>query len=491
MGWIEKIDHSKGGFVVTCALNYDVAPQRIEFEAKAASVAQTFREFIQSLSPLSQVDRVDEELIDALVNWLVLLDILSEEDLRSVSQVERIGKRLVYQVTTPDEVRVDDMAYLCARFADHIVRTDSELSTFLIELASVGLITEVVRDFQKPATSVSKTDLCVYLDAPVALDLLGLSGSEPKSNINTILQKIRSLGGSVRIYRISVEEMETNLSALLGRSPSDREGATAEALRRGEVLEQFVRQVATNADPFLTQIGVSIVDRTLDQFPNDHKFFEQAAVDSMYSQVGWVRDDLPRFHDAATTALTIRGRRGVRSGDLFQVKHLLVTRNPFFPGLARRVSLDFAYINARQVGPVVHQRQLATAVWLRAGLGLSDEEIPRKYILSACRRVLTLRKNIVEKVRQVSDSLTKQQAEQLELLLTQGRSTQVLMDKTLGAATVINASNVALLVEEMRNALVQEERNLAAEKIDQVRREAKQQKREFARCLIPRFDGAI
>lgn len=472
LGWLSRIEIQEHAYLVTCEPSDDVVRHRGEFEQKAVELAADFRDFIRALSPLSQVDKTDEELIDALVDWLISLDVLSEGDLRSVAQVERVGKKLVYNVTEPQEVRSDDMAYLCARYAHHIVKSESEREQFLIELASVGLITEVVRDFQKPSTSVSKTDLAVYLDAPVALDFLGLSGRDAKDNIKTILDKIVALGGSVRVYGISIDEMQTSLSAMLNRRPQDREGATADALRRNEVLEAFVRQVATNPDPFLKDAGVGIVDQSLGQFPNDHRFFEQSAVDDLYSQIGWVKDDAPRYHDAATAALTLRKRRGTRSGDVFEVKHVMVTRNPFFPSLARRISVGRNYINSQQVGPVIHQRQLATAVWLRAGLGKGDETIPRRYILSACRRVLTLRHNIVERVRRVGQDLSPDQAEQLELLLTQGRSTQVLMDKTLGAENVIDSSNIALLVDEMRRALVSDIASEAEKEIKRVRSEA-------------------
>lgn len=479
LGWIKRVEIQDHAYVVTCEPSDDVTTHRGEFEAKAAELARDFRDFIHSLSPLSQVDKTDEELIDSLVDWLISLDVLSEEDLRSVAQVERVGKKLVYKVQEPQEVRADDMSYLCARFAHHIVESKSGLEHFLIELASVGLITEVVRDFQKPSTAVVRTDLAVYLDAPVALDLLGLSGREARDNIKTILDKIVSLGGTVRIHRISIDEMQTSLSAMLSRRPQDRDGATAEALRRNEVLEAYVRQVATLPDPFLREAGVAILDQSLKQFPNEHRFFEQGAVDELYSQIGWVRDDAPRFHDAATAALTMRKRSGTRSSDIFEVKHVVVTRNPFFPSLARRISIAHNYINAHQVGPVVHQRQLATAVWLRTGLSKGDETIPRRYILSACRRVLSLRHNIVERVRKVSQALSPDQTEQLELLLTQGRSTQVLMDKTLGAEHVIDSSNIALLVEEMKRALVSDVRTEAAEEIRRVKSEAGKRSNEL------------
>lgn len=476
LGWIKPVDGSRRAYIVTCETDAKVAGDTTEFDSRAVALADQFREFIRDLSPLSQVSLDDESLIDALVDWLVNLDVLTDADLKTVSKVEKVGSKLIYQVVEPDEVRSDDMAYLCARFVESAVKAKSDAAAFLVELGSVGLITDVVRDFHKPSTHVNKTDLAVYLDAPLALDYLGLSGLEAQDSIKVILDRVVAMGGSIRVFRLSIEEMQTSLGALLNRPAHDRDGATATALKRGEVLEAYIRQVANKPDPILKSNGIGIVDQSIEQFPNDHSYFDRDAIDEMYSQIGWVREDAPRFHDAAIAAMTMRKRRGARSSDIFDVKHLVVTRNPMFPSLARRMSVSRSYINNRQVGPVIHQRQLATAVWLRAGLGRpEDEAIPRKYILSACRRVLTLRKNIVQKVKQVSDSLTEEQAKQLELLLTQSRSTEVLMDKTLGSDAVIDSSNISMLVEEMKDALIEEAKKDAENRVRAIRKEAASQ----------------
>jgi len=325
----------------------------------------------------------------------------------------------------------------------------------LIELGEVGLITEVVRDFQRPTTATKTSNLAVYLDAPLALDFLGMSGVAAQESISAVLTPLRAMGGSIRIFRQSIDELKANLSAVLSRRIPDRTGPTAEALRRREVFEPYVREVSSSPEKFLQTAGISILEQNLEMFPSEHRFFTKDAVDLLYAQIGWVREDAARFHDAAIAAMAMRKRMGVRSDDIFEVKHVVLTRNPTFPKLSRRIALEESYIGPQHVGPVVHQRQLATAIWLRAG-ARSDAEIPRRHILSACRRVLTLRKNIVEKVHQLKTGLSDKQAEQLELLLTVDRSAQVLMDKTLGSAAIIDSSKIELLLEEMKKAQIAE-----------------------------------
>ena len=486
--WLTRHDggSNKVAFVITCPPDLAMDEQSGKFVQGASELAQEFRIFIRGLSPLSQVERTDEELLDAIVDWLMRLDSLTEDEMRSASSVQKIGHKLVYEFTPPAEVPTSDDSFLSARFIKHLFESSSKHVEFLTELAGVGLITEVVRDFYKPNSRVKKTDLIVYLDAPVMLDYLGLSGALEQANIKGILTRFQAIGGSLRIYRQSVTELENALGALLARPIPNRQGATADALRRQEVFEPFVRRMAHNADEYITAAGVAILDQELEQFPNEHKFFDKSAIDDLYSQISWVREDAPRYHDSSITALTMRKRAGARGADVFEVKHLVITRNPFFPVLARRISIARSFIGPKHVGPVMHQRQFATAIWLRAGAGGDNQEIPRRYILASCRRVLTLRKNIVQKVQRLASGLTEQQAEQLELLMTEDRSRQILMDRTLGSAAVIDSSNIKVLIEDMKKAAIAEVHADAEDKIKSVTTNAKSEKAELTRSIRAR-----
>lgn len=478
-GWLTRLPTGDAlAFRVTCEPSGLALADAGEFTQRAKELGKEFRDVITKLSPLSAVSKTDSALVDDLVDWLVSIDIYSEDDLRTARKVIRRGTKLVYEIVTVNNKRTTDENYLCARFVDYLIETDSSFVPFLAELASVGLVTEVVRDFQKPTTSVLRTDLAVYLDAPVALDFLGLSGIAAEENIKKILTRVTALGGSLRLFRVSVEEMQNSLQALLDRNPADRDGPTAQALRRGEVHEAFIRQAANNPDRLLREAGIGIVDQTEDAFPNEHRFFSTQDIRDMYADVHWVQDDTPRYHDALAAGLIMRKRGATRSNDLFEVRHVLITKNPYFAPVARRLVQGKSYVGPGHWGPVVHQRQLATAVWLRAGLGAGDIELPRGYILAACRRVLTVHKSLIERVRYEARALSAVKREQLELLLTEGRSTQVLLDKTLGSANVIDSSNVEVLVDEMRRAVAAEAIAEATALVRTARDQAKDQRKQ-------------
>jgi len=243
----------------------------------------------------------------------------------------------------------------------------------------------------------------------------------------------------------------------LARSPPQRTGATAEALRRNQTSEAYVREVISNPDNVLQRFNVAVSDRQLTQFPNEHQYFTAANYEEFYSRIKWQLEEAPRTHDATVLAHVMRMRGDNNASDIFGNRHILITRNGTLAQMARRFCIDANLITTRTCPPIIHQRQLATAIWLRTGFNNEEtQEIPRRYLLAACERVLELKKSIVDQVRLTARSLTPEKAEQLDLLLTQDRSAQILMDKTLGLSNVITTTNIGALVDTMKQGLVLE-----------------------------------
>ena len=495
--WVQRIPESGTAAAYRVIYDNPVAttpgPNEVEIGQVLSAAVDEFQKFIDGVSPLSGFSRSKEELSEILVEWLVSIDAYSEDVLRQ--QATRTSHRtgqLGISVELPDTSTLgSEERYLCARFVKHLCDGGSPFAKDLCKIASVGLLTEVIQDFRQPVTKVDKTKVAVYLDGPVALDLLGVSGRAAADNIRLLVSRLQKIGASLRTFRVSVEELKRALDAVLKRSPPERTGATADAIRRNEASEAFVRQVAADPDAALNHYGVSIADRRLDQYPNDHEHFTEELWRDLFAQVKWHVDPRPREHDATTIALVQRMRQGNQSSDIFQSRHILVTRNGPFAQLARRFCVRADLISENAVSPVVHQRQLATAVWLRTGLADDDEEVPRHYLLAACERVLELNRNVVDQVRLAARNLTPEKAEQLELLLTQDRSVQLLMDKTLGVSSVVSPANIDELVDSMKKELVAEiEENKAAE-IAAINREANAKIRKaHSRCRAAESEKA-
>jgi hypothetical protein len=192
-------------------------------------------------------------------------------------------------------------------------------------------------------------------------------------------------------------------------------------------------------------------------FPTITVFFSHEDYEILYSNVNWHLEDAPRAHDAEIVTNIMRMRRGMSSSDIFETAHVLVTRNGILPGAAKRLAIQSERLRRGTVGPVIYQRELATVVWLRGGLEeAASSQIPMRYLMSSCERVLQIRPDVIEKVRKHARLRSKELASQLDLLLTSDRSTEILMDRTLNVSAVITDANVEQLIQDMKESLISE-----------------------------------
>lgn len=462
-GWLKAITSGTNNvsYLVNCDNQAALPPHSSEVAIvqRLSSVVDEFLDFIKEISPLTISTKSTDDWCDTLVEWLVSIDAYNEDVLRQQQIVpNNINGTIGISIVQSDASRVSsEDRYLCARFAKHLFDTKSPYISDLCKIASVGLLTEVVQDFQKPLSQVTKSDLCVYLDAPVALDLLGVSGSASAENTRIIIKQLQDIGASVRIFEISVEELLRALKAVIARNPAERTGPTADALRRNQTTEAYIRAVIADPNKYLAHYGVGITDRKIDQYPNQDQYFTRQHYNDCYGAIKFQMEDKPRVHDASVIAFIMRMRAGNSRPDLFGNRFIMVTKNGALSQLSRRFCLEAGVLPKRTYPPVIHQRQLATALWLRTGFSNGQEsEIPKRFLLAACERVLELKKAVVEQVRIVGRTMTQEKAEQLDLLLTQDRSAEILMDRTLGVSHVITPTNIEGLVDAMRQGLAEE-----------------------------------
>lgn len=347
--------------------------------------------------------------------------------------------------------------YMAARFIEHITEVKPEYEPYLSRLASIGLLSEVVDDFVRPTTQQQNSDLTIILDAPLALDYLGLSGTALQADIRSVLDALRNIGCSVSVFPTTCEEMSRNLKAMLSLSPEARHGYTHGAMLKGEVRPDYVNAVAANPETALENAGISVRHISLQQYPNTHKHFTDEMMADFLATIQWGADLKPREHDAECLALLMRLREGRHSSDLFKCRYVFATRNPTFVRRSRSYCLQSHLLYDTQEGPIVHQRELATVAWLRTGLGAS-EAIPRQHLVASCNRLLQINPEVAKSVRDTLREFQPDTVEQFQLLLLDHRSVRKLADATLNDEKVVTGDNAAHLLDLMRNATAEEVR---------------------------------
>jgi hypothetical protein len=298
--------------------------------------------------------------------------------------------------------------------------------------------------------------LTLVLDTPVALDYLGCSGKELQEDVKTVLDTLRQIGCSTVVFPVTCTEIQNNLTSMLRLPGPDRHGYTHEAMRKGEVLEAFVQAVARDPEKALDQTGVRVRSITMEQYPGQHRFFDEEKFEDFLSTITWGNDIAAREHDATCLALLLRLREDRHSSDLFRCGYVFVTRNTTFANRSRAYCLEARIINQTQEGPVIHKRELATTAWLRTGLGAALD-IPRSTLIATCDRVLRLRSEVQQAVA-ATLSAAPEKMEQFNLLIQDYRSIRKLADETLNDERVVTPENANLLLEAMRQATIAEEK---------------------------------
>jgi hypothetical protein len=430
----------------------------------------SFQKFIIELSPLTSYQHQREALEEILLNWLVSIDGTDRDAIvRAVNQILETGKLEAATRLPLDEYSLSilqtEEAYLCTRFIDHLHKTKSPLFDQLVDIAAVGQLAEVVQEFQKPNQKnlVRRVDVSIYLDAPFLMDLLGLSGTHSKDNAQYIIEGLREVGAQILVFRHSIDEMVESLRAMKATAKHERYGKTADAIRRREVMPEYVDHVIANPAHYLEVHKVLTLQQSVDQFPGQQGYFSGELRTDLLGRLNWHENLRARERDVDSITIIMRRRTGNRTRNPFQARHLFITNSHLLAQFAKRFCSENHLGDPEDVPPVLHQRTISNALWVTLGAKVL-REVPKRQLLAACEAVLRSKPAVIQRLVQTARQVSPEQIGQLELMLEEPRAVQALMDLTLGVDSVLTASNLDSVVDAMRSSITQE---AVQEKVDE------------------------
>lgn len=463
-----------------------------KFSKTLEDLGNNFVDFIKRISPLPKVNAEKPNLIDLFLRWLISLEVYEQKLLVQKAKemlsdnTGSISKNLENESKISKEER-----YLCARFVTHLEAENKTLFEKIVDINSVVLLTEIAFDFKdSPQKDRKEPDLRVFLDAPFFMDAIGLSGKEREQNALAILKSLKKMECQISIFKHSCDEVRSNLKGLLKNVGWDRYGPTAEALRRSEVREDYVRSVLEDVEYFAEKLGLSVFDRDINLYPYEHKYFTEEDINEFEKHAGWgdspyfyMEETTPARHrDALSIAFIMRLRAGKNSKDPFKNKAVLITRNKVLEQYAKRFCLEKGSITKSSFGPAIHQRKIASLLWLTYGTS-EQKKVSRHQLMIACHKVLALQPRLIKRTQSVLSQIDPKKVPHLHALLMKERSSQVLADITLGTEEVITPDNIEEIYKKVAESTSERIRKEKDREIDYITKAYEKRMEQFKKDI--------
>jgi len=359
-----------------------------------------------------------------------------------------------------DEKEKGKWDYIFGRYLGYLKEAQPAEFELVQRVAGVAMVAEALIELRNPTIKTAPVDkqLFVYLDGPLLMDYLGLSGDTSKQSALFIIDRLKKARVQVLCFKHTSDEIRNNLLGLLGRPRHERTGPTNEAIKRGEVQEAQCNAVAQNPEHFIKTIaGIPIQDDYPEKFSNNAKYCPDDVVSEIADRMP-SGTELGRRHDANSVCVVMRRRAGVRTRNMFEARFALITSNQTVVVRANEVLRDRGLLPSDRtiLGPAINQRTVAGLVFASGGLE-DKKEMSRRQLLGACARVVMMRPRVLEQVRQQLDQLGRiNDKEMLNAMITQPRGSQVFMDYVMGASRPISATNVDELLRTVRASVHEE-----------------------------------
>lgn len=470
-GDLSRQGDTHAGPLISTPKEFDVTLSDTDMYGLFEGVIDLFEQFPLVCDGLIYRELGREKLSELLVRYLILLDAYSEDEIAAQlrEQKAKNGEILVDVLVAEDRKLTGEEVYICARFVTWVSENKSELLPALSAIVSAGLLAELVEDFRKPDTVLTASSTTIFLDAPLALSLLGASGKAAQAEAKAIQQSLSSIGCKVMVLSKSCAEAERVLEAFLKTRPEQRFGLTQRAVISKEVGIDYIRVLQSDIETALAKYEVETRHIDLMQLPNQKQYFDEARVDDMVAKLSWQHWDA-REHDAYAIAIVMRLRQGRHSTDPLKNMYLFATSNSILVGKARRYCVSEDLTRSSQYGPAIDLRDLATIAWLRTGFGESDK-LPVAHLLSQCEKVLRVRKDVIEAAKEQVLKYSPEKNEQFELLLQDNRAITHLTDTALLSPSEGTRADTEALLNGMLDAAISVATEEGKEKLREKERE--------------------
>lgn len=200
--------------------------------AKLKRLHSAFVEFMNVHAPLLGLSLTREEFEWQIFQWATSLDGSDKAAIKSEADNLLAGKKPSVKNAHLDELQLHsrvnkNLSIEFAGFAKWLLKNYRDEFSDISSLTELGLALEFLEELRHPSVNQdTKIETIFVLDAPVLLDLIGLSGPSRKNSITTCLNILRAKGGKLITLPHCLDELSEILRTVLKRSTTQRYGLT-------------------------------------------------------------------------------------------------------------------------------------------------------------------------------------------------------------------------------------------------------------------------
>lgn len=365
----------------------------------------------------------------------------------TIDIIEIIHDELIIELTDSLEnqsPKKSESAYIFGRFAEWLSINRPEQFAYLSEIRNQAIIAELILNLFDPSQSKPNLGLLnVYLDSPIVMDLVGLSGPDRKRHSEFLVQSIKDSGAILLIAAPHLDEIYSNIDGVMKNLPFNRFGPTADALRRGQVSEDAIAIIRSSLPRRIEDAGVKIdesIENHLKRSPLDESFSQL-----FYSRIQATYRNLTACDRDIDVVRGVMGRRGTAHPLRLQnAKAIFVTQNAV---LANQANILIREEMGYKIGvvPLVIPRSRFTAM-VASLFGIQkSRDISKLDLLIAARSAISYNPKVFDEVAKTIQSMSLSNREEITTLLKSDDFASILMDTTKG----VPANATAKITEEV------------------------------------------
>lgn len=476
-GWLipRNLGPNKAAYLVSSSLpEIDATETSRNSLEKLDALYEKFRVFVGIKAPLLNLTISKDEFRWELFRWATSLDGSDKTAIRSEAERLVAGGVANVDLHNADEVhkfsRIDRrLSVEFAAFVKWLYKNSPNDLDLVSSITELGLALEFLQELRQPSLRrAEKLDLILVFDAPVLLDILGMSGPAREKSIKSIMASLKHSGCRFITLSHCVEEMTNILKTVLETDPSKRFGPTGDILRSDKILQERARSIIMQPDKHIKQLDLSIQPFDRRRSPSNENYFSSELIDKFRSSATWhdQTKTVQKERDACSVGFVMRRRAGSTSSDILDCKIALVTRNAMFTEFSLAFCRRELDISEYDLGPCIEVKTLGANVWLR--MGQTDAtNLPQLHLIAACDKILSTNQSILRKAySHVKNIVTPEQA---QALLESEQAVLDLVISTGGSIDIIDSANSEELLSAFMTSSLEEgkasERRVAKEEI--------------------------